>query len=1103
MPVTYQKINELLASKTSPQGEIKTEIRKAENYLKSGKGEKPDWLDEFFESNENKLKETILRAISSSEGISSLSGYNEGYFNEIIQNANDLHTGDSIDIVVSKNDTVYSVECRYRDKGFILSNIYGFLNREMSDKFSDEGQTGKFGIGIKSFFKFVRKFRIESNVIFDFTINREETSVESQVYVNDQWDKQNTILYFEYDEKEASDSSFNISKLSRFIKLLDEEPFIFEDEEIKKFFVSGEDEEIIFDIRSMIFMNKNSNKSTVKKMSFSGECHSVIVECVDSYKAEEIEIDGSKWLIRNVGLNICLDDEVHVQSDYEYVVFKNDKISIGIPLSIEVEEDNANRFYSTYYIKTDSANRLLPIGMIVDSAFVNIHRNDLGDSEKAIEDAYYRIQDVIIRAFQCMCSSQISSLQCIDNISIAFHYVLFKYLDADKEQYEESPLNIIGLDNQYLPKTSGDRRSDVVCHKSEENYQKSTPLDRDSVSALTDLYFECIERDNVIDYNELIESSRCISSVLLVYEQIASGNISENYIIAREILHFFPCVAEYITYVISGEYREEAILTDSEIDHWLYRLKEEMGDKYDQGLCLKLIGRYQLNDALAFDGSPKKEKLSFKDYLFNGIPELADGVLSNWQNEQYDSKYSELKKQLLGNRLLDISNEHNKFMIRYMEPTGTSRRRWDGKYDCYGYQEMQCDVSDANKFLLLEKIALDSTVINSINMLWMWLFERKPILLRVRTNYFFAQYESHEQQIVCLDFLESIQLDDFGRFLQAIDYRKKIRECLGSCNIKISCCQSKLYTYDIANIFLPQFVKLSESDRKGYLLSEYSDKDVIVKKVEENTNNELPIENRDFIFRVCGYKIHVCRFDSYSKKHVIAYFGDNSAKVKIEANTQFKPITTYLSGSKDIYIFYDNIQDINIVVSLVLKELGLSKSLMELLLGYIHNGNDTKTMNYLSRRRTFARIKRNLILDWAELSFDNLSEIEDVEIIYRLLTARGSYDIYCPICADIPLETFDYGEDTKKKHSRKIMVLENENPDTRKEYPYIITVSCSYCFEKLRHTLSKSEFDGKRLTLTTKIAQGQHEKMKSRHQLELSPVNIMIMKKIRWGKNNT
>lgn len=124
-------------------------------------------------------------------------------------------------------------------------------------------------------------------------------------------------------------------------------------------------------------------------------------------------------------------------------------------------------------------------------------------------------------------------------------------------------------------------------------------------------------------------------------------------------------------------------------------------------------------------------------------------------------------------------------------------------------------------------------------------------------------------------------------------------------------------------------------------------------------------------------------------------------------------------------------------------------------------------MNYLSRRRTFARVNKRLVLDWADFSFDGVSDTDDIEIIYRLLTARGSYAIYCSICADIPLETFDYGEDTKKKHSRKMMVLENENPDTRKEYPYIINVACSYCFEKLRHKLSKSVFGGVRLTLTT------------------------------------
>lgn len=138
--------------------------------------------------------------------------------------------------------------------------------------------------------------------------------------------------------------------------------------------------------------------------------------------------------------------------------------------------------------------------------------------------------------------------------------------------------------------------------------------------------------------------------------------------------------------------------------------------------------------------------------------------------------------------------------------------------------------------------------------------------------------------------------------------------------------------------------------------------------------------------------------------------------------------------------------------------------------------------------------EKKLVLEWSELKEDNLSRIDDTEILYRLLTAKGSYDIYCPICADIPLELFDYGEDTKKKHSRRIILLENENPDTNQDVPYVITAACSYCCQRLRNTLTKSEFDGKNLILTTQISHGMHEKTKSKQVIEMSPANIRLMK---------
>ena len=149
----YQEINELLAKgiklENMSTGDAR-EVSDANAYLLRREGAEPVWMKEFLESNRCKLVETICRATSVTEGISSLQGYREGYFNEIVQNANDLHCGDSINIKVQKNGTICSMDSSYDDKGFELSNIYAFLNREMSDKASDDSQTGKFGVGIKS-----------------------------------------------------------------------------------------------------------------------------------------------------------------------------------------------------------------------------------------------------------------------------------------------------------------------------------------------------------------------------------------------------------------------------------------------------------------------------------------------------------------------------------------------------------------------------------------------------------------------------------------------------------------------------------------------------------------------------------------------------------------------------------------------------------------------------------------------------------------------------------------------------------------------------------------------------------------------------------------
>lgn len=1098
MAVSYQEINELLARGNASSSD---EIKKADKYLKSRKGDKPAWLNDFFESNKSKLTETILRAISSAEGITSLSGYNEGYFNEVIQNANDLHAGDSIDIDVSTDGVIYSVKCVYRDKGFSVSNIYGFLNREMSDKSSDEGQTGKFGVGIKSFFKFVTRLRIESNIILDFSIDRDNSKVVSSVCMNENWDKENTVLSFEYIEDESTENEFNTKKLSALIDYLDSDS----EDDISRFFISGEDNELIFDIHSLIFMNRNISKTSVSKMKFSGYYHRLSVECTDNCDVQEIEYETIKWKIGNIRLNVLLDDDDFSSS--EYIVFTNGTTSLGFPLNTELEGNN--RIYSTYYIKSDDKPNMMPASMIIDTVSANIHRNDLGDNEKSISEAYQKIVKVFTELMWFMCSEEITSVQCLNEVSDVFHSLLYRYIDEDNEYYKESPFNLDGLDNRFLPKICSNSKTDVVVHETEEKYQRHSYYDKDSVGALTETYFEVIEKDNVIDYDELVDSDECIDGVARIYKYLSENcnGYEKDYETALRMLHFFPGVAEYITYVISGEYKNEASLLDQEIDQWLYQIKNELPEFFNQEILLKLIGRYGLNAALSFDGLLIRKNLSFKSYLFNGSPELKNGYMTNWQNEQYDAQYSELKKQIFDNRLYDDGNKRNKYKIRFIQPCSYSRRKWNGYYDCY-HLPYRVDgfISEENKLILLEKIASDSELRNSIGInSFFYLFEKKPIKWEHRDSRYcdgspFEYWSEYQQQVIRLEFLKNIELTDFGEFLLAVKYRKEIREYGKDYGISISCHQSSVTTSDIINSFLPKLVSINDEDGKNaYLLNEYKASDVIIDEIAANTNNELPQENGEFILKISGYRLFVSRFYSGSKKYMTAYFGNSKAAIKTAANASFKQMATFNSVNKDVYIFYDNVPDVQAVVSAVLSDLKIPKDLMDLLMGYIHNGNDTKTMNYFSRRRTFARVRKNLVLDWADIDSYDINGSEDIEIMYRLLTARGSYDIYCPICSDIPLETFDYGEDTKRKHSRKIIVMENENHETKKAYPYIITVGCSYCFERLRNTLSKSEFDGKSITLTTQISQGQHERMRSRHQINLSPVNIQIMKNFKFS----
>lgn len=1108
---TYQTINESLA-KAKYEKNVARELKSANQFLLKRKGKKPSWFEGFLDSNKQKMIETICRA-TREEGIASLSGYREGYFNEIVQNANDLHCGNRISIETKIQGTKYTMSCKYKDNGFEISNIYGFLNREMSDKSSAAGQTGKFGIGIKSFFQFVDSLSIESNVNLNFIIERnledEESipNVTGDVWLNENWDKKHTILEFTFDSE--LDSGFNIEKLITLCKYLDGQPVGIDSEEM---FQCGKRNQLVFDICSLIFMGMDETKEAITSIYFKGADREIeITYSFDFDKVEQFEIDSEKWYIGKGKLQ-CLEDG-DVEYEWEYLICHTGKYAFAYPLyqdeDVFLDEDDImnvnNRFYSTYFLKEDVDHVILPMGLLIHSEYANMHRTDLGDSTESIKKALENIKDKMLMLFELFSSSQIKKSLYVIEISNVFHTLLYLYSSVSGTDYKESPLNLDNLTTEYLPKNrKGDTCSYVVYHNKNEPYTKSSYEEGDISEQLESLYYEIIEQDQVLDYSNLITDSEYMAGVRRIYYALMEEEIEneENYQRLSQMLNIFSDVKNFIAYRITGEKPFCSYVTDAAIDKWLLSWKKIKKKSISELLMLKLIGRYQLNDAIAYNGEVIGKNLSFMDYIFNDTLEAEGGYLSKLQTEQFGKKYKSLKKEMLENRIIDNGNASNPFMIRCIIPYGRSRSNWKWTFDYYNTVGFDAPKhkSFQHSFALLERLALEENIQKNTLCSYrgLYLYQSYALGFEYRENGFAYSYET-QQQIIDMEPLSNIRLDSFSKYIDAVGYKKSISNRRVREYIKITCAIKSITVKELITSILPALMqKKDENGTLSTLLDFYDSREITFKNIKPDMRNEYPSENVAFIEKLTGYRIFLYRFDSGGKKNIVAYAHHRSFRVNLDSTKQFRDISCYFGNEKDIYIFYDNYaKNVFKAVYDVLVQIGLSPNLLELIDSYIYNGNTTKTIGYSSYMGNMAKTRRKLVLDWSDLQANELGQFYDNELLYRILTARGSYSMYCPICADIPFETVDFTDKNKKRHSRRLLILENENKKTREDVPYIITVCCNHCFEKLSNILSNSEFDGTHLVLSTQLAHGLHEKLVNKQYIELSPTNIALMKKMK------
>lgn len=594
-----------------------------------------------------------------------------------------------------------------------------------------------------------------------------------------------------------------------------------------------------------------------------------------------------------------------------------------------------------------------------------------------------------------------------------------------------------------------------------------------------------------------------MAGVRRIYNALMEEEIEneENYQRLSQILNVFSDVKNFIAYRITGEKPFCSYVTDAHIDKWLLNWTKKK-KSISVLLMLKLIGRYQLNDAIAYNGEVITKNLSFMDYIFNDYLEEEGGYLSKLQTAQFGKKYKSLKKEMLENRIIDKGNESNPYMIRCLEPYGRSLSNWNGTFDYYDTVDFRAakHKSFQHSFALLERLAWEENMGKNTLCSYrgIYLYQNCALGFEYRENGF-AYFDEMQQQIIDMEPLSNIRLDSFLKYIDAVGYKKSIPDRKVREYIHITCAIKSITVKEIINSILPALMpKEDESGNLNSLIDFYDSSEITFKNIKSDMRNEYPQKNVAFIEKITGYRIFLYRFDSGRKKNIVAYAHHRHFKINLDSPKQFRDISNYFGNEKDIYIFYDNYSK-NVVKAVydVLVQIGLSPDVLELIDSYIYNGNTTKTIGYPSYMGNMAKTRRKLVLDWSDLQANELGKTYDNELLYRILTARGSYSMYCPICADIPFETVDFTDKNKKKHSRRLLILENENQETREEVPYIITVCCSHCFEKLSNMLSNSEFNGTHLILTTQLAHGLHEKLVNKQYIELSPTNIALMKKMK------
>lgn len=1062
--------------------EVKKGIKELDRFLLDKNCEENGFFRAFFErytsdNVEHSINSTIRKTRADEQGLSATKGYKEIYFNEIIQNANDNTTGESIRIILSNSNNNYEMSFFYKDSGFKTENIIGFFNTEIHTKRSDLSTTGKHGVGIKSLFYFVDHMTMESNVKIEFKVKtiiedgiEKIERVSSNFSKNEQWDGETSRFTIRFPQKESY-GEYNVKKLIDFINsMLDNRTFI-QDETFEQYFFDLNQKTLIFDIRGLLFTDKNKDKiKGIKKILFckkddDTESELFSISCDES---NLIEDDGNRACRATLK---CNDEE-----RLSYLMFTSEgegeqqNFSVAFPLK---PKRSKRRYYETFYISEADDEG---IDILVNSKYSNVARTKLTDEDNKIKAIKEEIEGELIKIYKFMVSEKCAESDIGEDISKLFHSLMIE---------DNSNINLFygnEISNRFLPKyinsdvqLKQDLKDRYLVYQriDKEDFEKQFIGQKFTKENMKKFFVKSFVANDCIEYDEKL----FIEELKAIYNQAFQGNQQYGDIYKiRTVLNIAGSVRELIYYRITGRFpnnkEQQLILRDVQVDAWHEKLWVGNIELID--ISYSMIGRYKLHNHI--DTAGKITGASFYEYLFNQSYNANQNEQTNdkqyptmggKQEEIFDKQYNELKTRLLD---LLVNKEQsgevklpNYPLVKKTYKEGTvvfygsdHHNAYDiyfdnDKFAIYDYRDMNTDQFGDKLSVNFVKKIVDEDELKShiicINGKIMLASSEYPLYMN--PTYQFWRSEPYingiwfECKLINIEFLRRIYAHTFESFKFYLEeFLEKIVVVSKVKGITLDTAKSEIPLFGLNINDMPEIFKFFYVNGRYVKLT--TDKYKVKFNIDllgDIMNNLCPSDYIKHVFRLTKKKICVMQTNKIENRDEVMYWHNGS--FKIWGNNDWHEIGKgNRNFENEIIIIHNEKMDYKKAINKVLKNIFGNGDMVNKCDVFISEGHRLAIQGEEYNKLSSCDIDINP--RYRRISCEYDANRLSCDTLRKIITSRGNNDNKCCCCG-------------RKLTYSKLIITNNFNEKTKKEYPQVFEVVCEDCEKVLNKSLKNTE----------------------------------------------